>query len=161
MVLFSFFCLVILVILFGNPSIDNFDPLSHYKELLIPATTKKQRYLSFLDDLNVNYKNKLPQTGPYRGTCDDKLNQVLQNKSLQEVFDNQINDNNLQDEFKRDPCIAVSSYLCQFTDPMMYLSESRMPPRWAMRSLKDEPLPYHVDISCFNKTYNCCTAKTK
>ncbi len=133
----------------------NRDPL-HYKELLIPTTTKQQRYLSFLSELNDNFKNKIPQTGPFRGTCNDKLNQVLQNESLKEVFNKQVKSNNLENEFKRDPCIAVSNHLCQFTDPKMYLSESQIPPRWLMKSLRDKPLPHHVDLSCFNRTYNCC-----
>jgi hypothetical protein len=25
-----------------------------------------------------------------------------------------------------------------------------------MKSLKDQPLPSHVDIHCFNRIYNCC-----
>lgn len=172
MALFIFLCLVLSFYILSSSrqsKVDNFestgshyegqgvqDELSHYRQLLIPTTTKKQRYMSFLDELNKNFKNKMPHTGIFRGTCDDKLNQALQNQSLNEVFKNQIQVNKLQDDFKRDPCTAVSNYLCQFTDPMMYLSESHMPPRWMMNSLKDEPLPSQVDTSCFNRTYNCC-----
>lgn len=152
-------CCLILYFFKTKPSVDNFDPLAHYKQLLIPTTTREQRYLSFLNNLNTTFKSKMPQTGPFRGTCNDKINQEIQKQSLKEVFHNQLTDNKhlgIQDDFKRDPCIAVSSHLCQFTDPMMYLTESQMPPRWLMKSLKDQPLPAHVDMPCFNRTYNCC-----
>jgi hypothetical protein len=153
--------IIVILVLFWAPILDNFrvievDPLSQYKQLLIPTTTKKQRYLSFLDNLNVRFKSNLPKTGPYRGTCDDKLNQTLQNKSLNDVFNSEIKNNDLEESFRKDPCVAVSNYLCEFTDPNMYLSESQMPPRWIMKSLKDQPLPSHVDIHCFNRIYNCC-----
>lgn len=130
-----------------------------YKELLLPTKTiKGQRYLSFLDDLNTDFKGRLPKTGPFRGTCDDKLNKAIEKLSLKAVFDKNIDERGLRADFKRDPCVAISNYLCEFTDPNMYLTESQMPPRWLMKSLKDAPLPMHVDIACYNKTYNCCRA---
>jgi hypothetical protein len=112
---------------------------------------KEQRYLTFLSNLNENFKSKAPKTGPFRGSCDDKINNAIQLKALHEEYSRLPKTNSHQDS-----CLAAANHLCEFTHPYMYLSETQMPPKWLMKSLKNLPLPTHVNLSCFASNYNCC-----
>jgi len=140
----DFFLVAILffvAVVFFSKSVENLENL------------KEQCYLTFLDNLNDNFKSKSPKTGPFRGSCDDKINTLLQLTALDEEYSNLHKKTN---EFESDPCVAVSNYLCTFTHPNMFLSETSMPPKWLMSSLKNIPPPTHTNLQCFATNYNCC-----
>ena len=129
---------------------------------------KEQRYLSFLDNVNENFKSKSPKTGPFRGSCDDKINTMVQLKALNEEYSRSAqtlgtaqNIGTPQSGSHQDPCVSVSQYLCEFTHPNMYLSETQMAPKWLMKSLKNKPPPTHINLSCFATNYDCCKQSLK
>lgn len=117
---------------------------------------KEQRYLSFLGNVNENFKSKSPKTGPFRGSCDDKINTMIQLKALNEEYSRILS----KSAAHQDPCVAVSQYLCEFTHPNMYLSETQMAPKWLVKSLKNKPPPTHINLSCFATNYDCCKNAT-
>lgn len=152
--------LFILFIFFLRTDIEyytnNLNITNQYDKFIDNSPQKPQIYLDFLSDLNQNMKSKAPITGAFRGSCDDKVNQQFQNQALYESY-SKLNKDNLSEKFKRDPCIAYANYLCEFTDPALYLSENQyFPPRWLTKTYKDQRMPYYTNISCFNSNYNCC-----
>jgi hypothetical protein len=119
---------------------------------------KENRYLSFLSKAHDAFKLKAPRKGPFRGTCDDKVNVAMQREALKTAFKDTSRD--LDEKFPKDPCVAISNHLCEFTDPNLYLSESRFPPRWLMKTMKGQTLPMQTNIPCYNRTYDCCKQST-
>ena len=139
--MYIFFLVAVVFFIFFSKSVETLENL------------KEQRYLTFLGNLDKNFKSKSPKTGPFRGSCDDKINTLLQLTALDEEYSNLHKKTNT---FNSDPCVAVSNYLCEFTHPNMYLSETSMPPKWLMSSLKNIPPPTHTNLNCFATNYNCC-----
>lgn len=118
---------------------------------------KPQRYLTFLSNVNDSLKSQMPKTAAFRGSCDDKVNERVQNESLKDAYTKLDTDGVLKAQFSRDPCIAYAHHLCQFTDPSLYLTETKtMAPRWLVNTYKNQELPTHVSLNCFNSNYNCC-----
>jgi hypothetical protein len=143
--------IVILILIFSTKSIEKLENL------------KDQRYLSFLSNVNENFKSKAPKTGAFRGSCDDRINTQIQLKALHEEYSriqgtehSRIHGGNNGG----DPCVSVANYLCEFTHPNMYLSETQMAPKWLMKSLKDVSPPTHINLSCFATNYDCCKNAT-
>jgi len=121
------------------------------------TSLKPQRYLTFLSDVNDSLKSKMPKTGSFRGSCDDKVNERIQNEALQDAYTKLDGGGVLKAQFSRDPCVIYASHLCEFTDPSLYLTESKtMAPRWLVNTYKDQALPTHVSLNCFNSNYDCC-----
>lgn len=131
--------IVILILIFSTKSIEKLENL------------KEQRYLSFLSNVNENFKSKAPKIGAFRGSCDDKINTQIQLKALHQEYSRIHGGNN-----GGDPCVSAAHYLCEFTHPNMYLSETQMAPKWLMKSLKNQPPPTHINLSCFASNYDCC-----
>lgn len=119
------------------------------------AELGEQRYLTFLTDVNNSWKSKVPKTGPFRGSCDDKVNERIQNEALKEAY-TKLDSLSLSQQFSRDPCIAYANYLCEFTDPNMYIVNSLFPPRWLVKTYSSQALPKQTYLSCFNQNYDCC-----
>ena len=64
-----------------------------------------------------------------------------------------------KDKQKSIDCVAVASDICEFTNPYFYLSQSLyFPPPWTVNSFKNIEYQKNVDLSCFNKNYDCCRA---
>jgi hypothetical protein len=131
--------------------------ITKYDDLTVSQDgLKEQRYLHFLSDVNDSVKEQMPKTGVFRGSCDDKVNIDIQKKVLNRAYMKVIKDNGLIKDFQKDVCVSAANYLCEMTDPTLYLSQSRMPPRWMMKSYRDVHLPKNTDLACFVSNYNCC-----
>uniref|UniRef100_A0A6C0H770 Uncharacterized protein n=1 Tax=viral metagenome TaxID=1070528 RepID=A0A6C0H770_9ZZZZ len=130
---------------YKNYKLDNF------------TSVKPQRYLTFLSDVNDSLKSQMPRTGAYRGSCDDKLNERIQNEALTDAYTKLDGGGILKAQFARDPCFIYANHLCELTDPSLYLVESKiMAPRWLVNTYKNQALPTHVSLNCFNSNYDCC-----
>ena len=142
---------------------DKYDKYDKYK--IEKLDLKKQRYLMYLDKLNDEYIEKMPKTDSvFKGTCDNKLNEKIQKEALKSVY-SKIDDKDYK-KYKLETegtqgntldCVGISSYLCEYTNPYLYLSESKyFPPQWLVKTYKDISLPTNVDLNCYNKTNDCC-----
>lgn len=136
---------------------ESFDTLPNSFDNYKVVTTKEQRLLNFLGDLNDSMHAKLPRTGPFMGSCDDKVNEEAKRQSLKEAYDKITKYTN---NFKQDNCVAKATYLCEFTRPEMYLAEGRFPPRWVVPTYANTELPKYTDLHCYNTFYDCCYAGT-
>jgi hypothetical protein len=146
----------------------------------------KQKYLQFLANINDKFKEYMPKTGSFRGSCDDKVNERIQKLVLEENFakreteykkqtDKKQTDKKQTDKkqtdrpyvYKREQsrtkpaisynCVGISNDLCETTDPYFYLLDSSyFPPPWTVASYKNIDYPKNTNLSCFNKTFDCC-----
>jgi len=126
----------------------------------------KQKYLQFLGNINDKFKEYMPKTGTFRGSCDDKVNQSIQKRVLAEVFEKQDSDKGKgsykREKSKIDPsksydCVGISSNLCESPNPYFYLSEStHFPPPWTIATYKNVDYPKVTNLKCFNKNLDCC-----
>jgi hypothetical protein len=128
---------------------------------------KRQRYLQFLSNINDKFKEAMPKTGPFRGSCDDNLNEQTQKRVLSQVFEKMNTENKdfpryRTEHSKKDPkrgydCVGMASHVCEMTNPYFYLSESNyFPPPWTVKTYKSIDYPTHTNLSCFNKNFDCC-----
>lgn len=172
---------IFLILLFILFYVSNF--ISNTKETFINSKYQNQRlpykdkvklkedvYMNFLGKLNdsfniylkeINTNSTIPQTV----LCNDVIRKKVQTKALTDAFktlnekdtpelskDSQItfvvNDNRT--------CANKSSYLCEFTNPILYLNDNvNFPPRW-IGPYKNTPLPKHTNLNCWNDIFNCC-----
>ena len=126
----------------------------------------KQKYLQFLGNINDKFKEYMPKTGTFRGSCDDKVNEAIQKRVLSEVFEKQNNDKTKgfykKEHSKTDPsksydCVGISTNLCEAPNPYFYLSEStHFPPPWTIATYKNVEYPKVTNLKCFNKNLDCC-----
>jgi hypothetical protein len=141
----------------NQDSISTYPFSEQYSGYLVDTNLKPQRYLKFLGDVNDSFRSKMPKQGPFRGSCDDKLNDKIQRLALKEAYTKLDGGGRLQAQFSRDPCVIYANYLCEFTDPGMYLVESKhMAPRWLVNTYNTQELPKQTSLSCFAVNYNCC-----
>jgi hypothetical protein len=125
------------------------------------STLKRQKHLNFLGTLKDRFDQLSPKTA---GSCDNKINAQLENKVLNDVFTNLKKEKlHYKTEFSKNnktngiDCVAIASDICEFTNPYFYLSQSlNFPPPWTVNSFKDIEYPKNVNLSCFNKNYDCC-----
>lgn len=126
----------------------------------------KQKYLQFLGNINDKFKEYMPKTGTFRGSCDDKVNEAIQKRVLGEIFEKQQSDKNKplykREKSKLDPnksydCVGISTNICEAPNPYFYLSEStHFPPPWTVATYKDVEYPKVTNLNCFNKNFDCC-----
>lgn len=126
----------------------------------------KQKYLQFLGNINDKFKEYMPKTGTFRGSCDDKVNEAVQKRVLAEVFEKQNDDKSKgfykREQSKTDPsksydCVGISTNLCEAPNPYFYLSEStHFPPPWTIATYKNIEYPKVTNLKCFNKNLDCC-----
>lgn len=148
------------LVLYFNMKQETFTA-TKYQKYAVPDKSKlgEQRYLRYLSDINDKFQQEIPKTGPFKGSCDDTINKLAENKALRYAHDKMFNDRSKFGDniFERDPCVTLANYVCEFTDPNMYLSETaNFPPRWTVKTLAKTPLPKHTNLNCFNSTLNCC-----
>jgi hypothetical protein len=127
-------------------------------------TLGEQRYLSYLSDVNDAFQQAIPKTGPFKGTCNDTINKIAENKALKSAYDKMMSDKTKfnGELFEKDHCVTLANWVCEFTDPNMYLSESLyFPPRWIVPTLAKMKLPKTTSLSCFNTNLNCCRRAQK
>lgn len=140
---------------------------SDIPEHLKVSNLKHQKYLSFLGNLKDRFDQLAPKTGPFRGSCDHKVNQDIQKKVLNDVFidleNKQLSLPKYKKEFSKNnkgqgiDCVGISSDICETTNPYFYLSESiNFPPPWTVNSFKNIEYPKNVNLTCFNKNHDCC-----
>jgi hypothetical protein len=112
---------------------------------------KRQKHL----DLLGNIKDRLDQLN-VKGSCDNKINAQVENQALNNVFTNLQKE---KDKTNAIDCVAMASDICEFTNPYFYLSQSLyFPPPWTVNSFKNIEYQKNVNLSCFNKNYDCCIA---
>lgn len=126
----------------------------------------KQKYLQFLGDTNDKFKEYMPKTGTFRGSCDDKINEKIQKRILSEVFEKGGADKSTTlyktehsrvDPNKSYDCVGISNNLCESVNPFFYLSDStHFPPPWTVSTYKDIDYPKNTNLNCFSKTFDCC-----
>ena len=125
---------------------------------------KKQRFLMYLDKINNEYKKNIKMESDVRGTFDNKVAEKIQKRSLKSVYELKQQDEEYKkyNKYKEASnggvdCVGISSYLCEYTNPYLYLSESKyFPPQWVVKQYKDIDLPKTIDLNCYNKTNDCC-----
>lgn len=169
--------IIIIIILLRNKYNEGFNNdielLKYDKYKIDKLDLKKQRFLMYLDNINNEYKERMPKTDSvFQGTCDDKLNEKIQKETLKSVYSKMKPEEDYK-KYKLESsskdvnggvtqgnsldCVGISSYLCEYTNPYLYLSESKyFPPQWLVKTYKDIPLPKNVDLNCYNKTNDCC-----
>lgn len=131
-------------------------PLTH-SALSVPdhlkvSILKRQKHL----DLLGNIKDRLDQSY-VKGSCDARDARVVENEVLNNVFKNLQKE---KDKTKAIDCVAMASDICEFTNPYFYLSQSLyFPPPWTVNSFKNIEYQKNVNLSCFNKNYDCCRSK--
>jgi len=122
-----------------------FSPLDlkkeHVPNHLKVSGLKRQKHLDLLGNLKESY---------IKGFFDTQVEKKVLNNAF----------TNLQkDKQKSIDCVAVASDICEFTNPYFYLSQSLyFPPPWTVNSFKNIEYQKNVDLSCFNKNYDCCIA---
>lgn len=126
----------------------------------------KQKYLQFLGNINDKFKEYMPKTGTFRGSCDDKVNEAVQKRILAEVFEKQDTDKSKglykREHSKTNPsksydCVGISTNICETPNPYFYLSEStHFPPPWIIATYKNVEYPKVTNLKCFNKNLDCC-----
>jgi hypothetical protein len=135
---------------------------TYVPENLKVSILKRQKHLDFLGNLKNRFDELAPKTGGFRGSCDDKINAQLQKKVLNDVFTNLKQEKvhyKIDNKQKGIDCVGIASDICEFTNPYFYLSQSLyFPPPWTVNSFKNIEYPKNVNLSCFNKNYDCCRA---
>lgn len=149
-----------------NNITEQFESTTSLQDLDITSTKAlgEQRYLSYLSDVNDAFQEAIPRTGPFKGTCDDTINKIAENKALKSAYDKMMSDKTKfnGELFEKDHCVTLANWVCEFTDPNMYLSESLyFPPRWIVPTLAKMKLPKSTSLSCFNTNLNCCRRAQK
>ena len=131
------------------------------KYLIDTTQLSQKKQLLFLDKIN-NLMKKSKQNID-KGKCIDAQGTLpTQNPSVRQGIDlknsfNELEKNIVNDKFKKDSCISISSELCEYTNPYLYLPETiNTPPAYLLKSFKDITLPKNVDLNCFNTFFNCC-----
>lgn len=157
MIIVIFFIVIIFIILFKK-SYESFyqDP---YKNYIVDGTLPQQRYLTFLENMYSEFKNKTKNI--------DKLTDTIENEILFPVYKKW--DENTPDKpmYKKEfnkkgdvsiDCTALSNHLCQFTDPNFYIPSDRVyaPPPWLLKSYKNLEYPKQTNLKCFNQNSSCC-----
>ena len=144
------------------------DPYQNEPRIISPVDPRRQKYLQFLSTLNDKFKESMPKTGAYRGTCDDNLNEMIKNQVISDSF-HELDKQESPDRrpYKREvsrtdknntlDCVGMSNELCETTNPYFYLIDSKsFPPPWTLTSYKDVDYPKHTNLTCFNKNFSCC-----
>jgi len=161
----------VLVYILSSQYIESF---ANYESKRLPYSTKEDVYMNFLDNLKDSFKNYITEENyrtnfsiPQRVLCDDDLRKKIQKNALLDAFktvpQKEIDkDSSLFDKNKgllyatSDNCGDKATYLCELTNPMLYMSQNPyFPPRW-IGPYKKVQLPKHTDLKCWNNMRNCC-----
>ena len=151
----------------------------NYETQKLPYKVKDDVYMSFLDELNNSFKKHLEDfnknnISPIRQKvlCDDHIRKEVESKALIDAF-KKVPEKNIQKDSvlfninipsnidftindKRE-CANKASYLCDITEPMLYISQNtNFPPRWIFKPYSDVDLPKHMDLKCWSNMLNCC-----
>lgn len=148
--------IVIIILLFKKTS-ESFQDT--YKTYIIDEKLPQQRYLTFLENMYSEFKNKTKNI--------DKLNDSIENSILFPVYkkwdENTPDKKNYKKEINKKgdisiDCTALSNHLCEFTDPNFYIPSNRVyaPPPWLLKTYKDLEYPKQVNLKCFNQNSSCC-----
>lgn len=135
-----------------------------YEKYKYDLPNKKQIYLNFLGNLYDNYKLKKSKI-PNEDICNPAIQELLENETLKETYskysyspnNNFSNENIVIPNVHQDKCISIANYLCDTTDPSIYMSENPyFPARWLMNTYKNTPVPKMTNLNCFKTNYMCC-----
>ena len=166
--------IVIVIILFSlyrnkenfiNNYIEKFDKKYNdkYEKYKDNISNKKQIYLNFLGNLYDNYKIKKSKV-PVEDICNPAIQELLENEALKDTYskystntENTKTENIIVPNVHKDKCISIANYLCDTTDPSLYMSENPyFPPRWLVNTYKNTPAPNMTNLNCFKTNYMCC-----
>ena len=123
------------------------DPYQSYT-LDEETSLRPQVYLDFLEGINDQYLSQTPSSTLFRGAA---LSKPLEDKILRDAY-SKLNSS----QAHKDSCVSKAISICEMTDPIMSLSQTRYPPKWLIKSLKDQSPPSSTNLSCFESTYACC-----
>lgn len=148
---------IVIVILLSKKTSESFQDT--YKTYIIDEKLPQQRYLTFLENMYSEFKNKTKNI--------DKLNDSIENNILFPVYkkwdENTPNKPIYKKEINKNgdisiDCTALSNHLCEFTDPNFYIPSNRVyaPPPWLLKTYKDLEYPKQVNLKCFNQNSSCC-----
>lgn len=156
MIIIIIFIVIFILIFTQKYESFNQDP---YKTYIFDEKLQQQPYLTFLDNMYTEFKNKTKTI--------DKLTDNVENDILFQVYKKW--DDNTPDKtlYKKDfnkkgdisiDCTALSNNLCQFTDPNFYIPSDRTyaPPPWLLKSYKNLQYPKQTNLKCFNQNSSCC-----
>lgn len=148
--LLVFICIVLIYILTRSKELyDNV-----YDEFQLVKDSRNHVILNFYDKVLQNYKTLAPRTGPFLGSCDDKINEQYELDAVKNAFQNEQPD---VSHSPKENCSIVANRICTFTNPSFHMAErTYSPPRWILKSYQTTSLPQHVNINCFNSMYDCC-----
>lgn len=151
----------------SSEKFESIKPLNlEYKKIILPNETiknfKKDNYMNFIRNVNNKLEEKLQ-------TCD---NNNLKSDALKFAFEKTPLENSYSKIEKtvwdpiptgipnNDMCVNKSVNICEFTDPNLYVTSNQIyfPPRW-IGPYKNDTLPKHTDLNCYNRMYNCCHSK--
>lgn len=137
-----------------------------YDQFKFPHEINGQKYLTFLNDINESFKQKIKNTTELNAErCSGQgsnieLDENTQREILQPVYKKWAQKfpkyfNKTSDALD---CVSISDNLCQFTDPNFYLSSDRVyaPPPWTIKSYKDIEYSKQTNLKCFNENLSCC-----
>lgn len=170
-------CLVVYLIYKSIQGTETFLPLDDsYASQKISYTLKPDIHMNFLGDLNDSFKHHLDDAAKGKNyaikqkvLCDDHVKMDVQNKALddafskvqsdgKQVFDSSIFYDSGSIDFtdnSKSKCLYQAYSLSQFTNPLLYLSETKFPARW-IGPYKNIPFPKHTNLKQWSDMYNCC-----
>lgn len=143
--------------------INNYDKYNNkYDKYKDNISNKKQIYLNFLGNLYDNYKIKKSKL-PTEEICNPAIQELLENETLKDTYSKYSTNNDSNQEtivvpnVHQDKCISIANYLCDTTDPSIYMSENPyFAPRWLVNTYKNMPAPNMTNLNCFKTNYMCC-----
>lgn len=109
------------------------DPYNQYT-IDDKSQLRPQLYLDYLHDT-------FPKTSGFRAAMLDKTK----------------NHEIVHNAYGKDVCLSHAYNLCEMTDPIMRISQTKYPPKWLMNSsIGGDTPPTYNNLSCFESNYNCC-----
>jgi hypothetical protein len=181
-ILYLLYLLVVLFVLYTFTQLTDKEKFinSDYKRQKLPYKVKEDVYMNFLSDLNDSFGKHLKELNkdsispiPQKALCDDSIRKHIQSKTLVDAF-TKVSEKNIDKDsilfdtnipqiskitFKVDDnkiCSNKASQLCDFIDPMLYISQNtNFPPKW-IGPYKNVPLPKHTNLKCWSNMVNCC-----
>lgn len=125
-------------------------PHDKYNAFTLDSPSQPKPILDFMEDVDTTYKNLAPSSGPFRGSCDDKVNQLFQNKAVRAAFSHVS-----KKPLEKHDCPRLAASVCTFTDPALFLGDHQGVP-FDHACYKTHLPPSTVNLTCYNSLVTCC-----
>ena len=153
--------ILILTLILVNTNLTETFVNHEYQRQILKYKPKDDAYMDFLSDLNSSFKENLDKATDLNGQitpikqkvlCNDTIRKDIEIKSLKMAFD--------KIGTGKADCAYKSNHLCELTNPMLYLTETKnFPPRWIFKPYAKVALPKYTYLKCWNNLMNCCQTK--